>query len=226
MKQQKPGSKYLTILYLFKIAVLITGAAILLSACENNLEKIKAFSSPEDLPLMEASNFETMYTDSGEVRFFLKAPKLLKFESEGNAYFEFPEGIELVEYDENQNIISSITADYAKNFEKEEKWEAKNNVVATNAQGDTLKTEHLILEEKTEQIYTEEFVRIIRDDQVITGIGFQSDQSMQNWRIKNPKGEIYIDVNETSTSNDTILPSDPQQQVTEPKDQQILRFDN
>lgn len=226
MKQQKPGSKYLTKLYLFKIAVLVTGAAILLSACENNLEQIKAFSSPEDLPLVEASNFETLYTDSGEVRFFLKAPKLLKFESEGKAYFEFPEGIELVKYDENQNIISSITADYAKNFEKEEKWEAKNNVVATNAQGDTLKTEHLIWEEKTEQIYTEEFVRIIRDDQIITGIGFQSDQSLQNWRIKNPKGEIYIDVNETPTSNDTISPSDTEQHVTEPEDQQILRFDN
>jgi LPS export ABC transporter protein LptC len=226
MKQQEPGFKFLKILYVFKIAVLATGAAILLSACENNLEQIKAFSSPEELPLVEASNFETLYTDSGEVRFFLKAPKLLKFETEGKAYFEFPQGIELVKYDENQNVISSITADYAKNFEKEEKWEAKNNVVATNAQGDTLKTEHLIWEEKTEQIYTEEFVRIIRDDQVITGIGFQSDQSLQNWRIKNPKGEIYIDVNETQTSNDTISPSDIQQQVTEPEDQQILRFDN
>jgi hypothetical protein len=51
----------------------------------------------------------------------------------------FLKGIELIKYDENQNVISSITADYAKNFEREEKWEAKNNVVATNAQGDTLK---------------------------------------------------------------------------------------
>jgi LPS export ABC transporter protein LptC len=120
---------------------------------------------------------------------------------EGKTYIEFPQGIELIKYDENQEIISSITADYAKNFEKEEKWEAKNNVVATNAQGDTLKTEHLIWEEKTERIYTEEFVRIIRPDKIITGIGFQSDQSMQNWRIKNPKGEIYIDVEDSPQSS-------------------------
>ncbi len=196
MKIPKSGSDTIKIVHFLRIAALFSGAAFLLFACENNIEKIKAFSSPENLPVVEASNFETMFTDSGEVRFSLKAPKLLRFEGEGKPYAEFPEGIELVKYDEHQNIISNITADYAKQFEKEEKWEAKNNVVATNAQGDTLKTEHLIWEEKEERIYTEEFVRIIREDQIITGIGFQSDQSLQNWRIKNPKGTIYINVAE------------------------------
>ena len=220
MKQQKSGFNYLNKIYKIRIAVLILGTAILLSACENNLEKIKAFSSPEELPIVEASNFETLYTDSGEVRFFLKAPKLLQFEVDGKVYVEFPQGIELVKYDENQNVISSITADYAKNFEKEEKWEAKNNVIATNSQGDTLKTEHLIWEEKEEKIYTEEFVRIIRSDQIITGIGFQSDQSMQNWRIKNPKGTIYIDVDNTpQTSSDTVPSSHLQKQGSVPPSQ-------
>ena len=128
------------------------------------------------------------------MRFFLKAPKLLSFETENQDYIEFPEGIELIKYDEKQNVISSITANYAKQFEKEKKWEAKNNVIATNANGDTLKTEHLIWEEEAEKIYTEEFVRIIRPDQIFTGIGFESDQSLQNWKIKNPKGTIYVNV--------------------------------
>lgn len=70
--------------------------------------------------------------------------------------------------------------------------------------GDTLKTEHLIWEEKEERIHTEEFVRIIRADQIISGIGFQSDQSLQNWRIKNPKGTIYI----TVEPNRNNMPSD------------------
>ena len=124
----------------------------------------------------------------------MKAPKLLQFEDEGENYVEFPEGMELIKYDEKKKIISSITADYAKQFIAEDKWEAKNNVIATNAQGDTLKTEHLIWEEKKEIIYTEEFVRIIRADQIITGIGFTSDQKLQNWKIKNPKGTIFVSV--------------------------------
>lgn len=215
MKTQESGFKTKKIFLSLRIAALFTGAAFLLFACENNIEKIKAFSSPENLPVVEASNFETMFTDSGEVRFFLKTPKLLRFEGEGKPYVEFPEGIELVKYDEHQNIISSITADYAKQFEREEKWEAKNNVVATNAQGDTLKTEHLIWEEKEEKIHTEEFVRIIREDQIITGIGFQSDQSLQNWRIKNPKGTIYINVKNSppqlTDSIEGVSQNNPQQ---------------
>ncbi len=188
-----------------RIAALFAGAAILFCACENDIEKIKAFSTPENLPVVEATNVETLFTDSGKVRFFLKAPKLLRYETENQDYIEFPEGIELIKYDEKQNVISSITANYAKQFEKEKKWEAKNNVIATNASGDTLKTEHLIWEEEAEKIYTEEFVRIIRPDQIFTGIGFESDQSLQNWKIKNPKGTIYVNVeNKESTGTDSI----------------------
>ena len=134
----------------------------------------------------------------------MKAPKLLQFENEGGNYLEFPQGIELIKYDSEKKVISSITADYARQYIKEKKWEAKNNVIATNAQGDTLKTEHLFWEEKEEKIYTEEFVKIIRTDQIITGIGFQSDQSLENWKIKNPKGTIYVSMDNSEVKDSTV----------------------
>ncbi len=195
MKQPGFGFKTVaTIASYLRIAALVTGTAILLFSCEDNLEQIKAFATPEELPVVEAINFKTLMTDSGNVVFQLKAPKLLQFNTENRSYAEFPLGLEMIKYDEYNRVISSITADYARQFEKEKRWEAKNNVIATNAQGDTLKTELLIWDEKEGSIYTEAFVRIIRPDQIITGIGFHSDQSMQNWRIKNPKGTIYINV--------------------------------
>jgi LPS export ABC transporter protein LptC len=206
MKQLLLDSKIFRNIRSFGVAVLVSGAAMLFYGCENDIEQIKAFYSTENLPILEAINFETMVTDSGQVRYFLKAPKLLQFEDEGRDYIEFPEGMELIKFDENKKIISSITADYAKQFVAEDKWEAKNNVIATNAQGDTLKTEHLIWEEKKELIYTEEFVKIIRTDQIITGIGFTSDQKLQNWKIKNPKGTIYISVNNDKQQTDMAEP--------------------
>jgi LPS export ABC transporter protein LptC len=206
MKQQLLDSKKILKIKRYCVAVLVSGAAMLFYGCgNNNIEQIKAFYSTENLPVLEATNFETLLTDSGQVRYSLKAPKLLQFQDDGGNYIEFPEGMELVKFDEHKRIISSITADYAKQFVAEDKWEAKNNVVATNAQGDTLKTEHLIWEEKKEIIYTEEFVKIIRTDQIITGIGFTSDQKLQNWKIKNPKGTIYVSVNNTSQQQDTII---------------------
>lgn len=226
MKLQQLNSNFTKNIGLSVIAALVSGAALLLTSCENNIEEIKAFSSNENLPILEARNFETIFTDSGQIRYSLKTPKLLRFEDEGRDYIEFPEGMELIKFDANKNILSSITADYAKQFVADDKWEAKNNVVATNAQGDTLKTEHLIWEEKKELIYTEEFVKIIRSDQIITGIGLTSDQKLQNWKIKNPKGTIYVTVNNKNKSSDS-LQSNPAINTNIPKlPNEQLQFNN
>ncbi|WP_321368850.1 LPS export ABC transporter periplasmic protein LptC [uncultured Draconibacterium sp.] len=195
MKVQKFVSKIVQLLRIFRIAVPVLGAAILFFACKkNDIEKIKAFGSPEELPILEATNFENLSTDSGTVRFFLKAKKLLRFDNEGKTYHEFPEGLLFIRYDEDRNITFSIEADYAKEFIKEEKWEAKNNVVVINEKGDSLKTEHLIYDEKHETIFTEEYVQIVSADKIITGTGLTSDQNMLNWKIKNPKGVITVTV--------------------------------
>jgi LPS export ABC transporter protein LptC len=207
MKQQRLGSKkpnYLNNIFL--ITALFIGAVILFSGCDNEIEKIKAFSSTENLPVLSAMDFETTFTDSFKVQFFMKAPLLQKFNTDGQPYIEFPKGILLIKYDSEEKIISRITSDYAKQFEKDKKWEAKNNVIAVNAQGDTLKTELLIWEEKAGRIYTDKFVKIIRPNQTITGIGFESDQNLQNWRINKPRGPIYVNVKNEKSSTNKIQP--------------------
>lgn len=191
----------------YKIAALFSGAAILFYACVNDIETIKAFSSPEMLPVVHAYNYETTFTDSGVVRFFMKTPELMRFDNDGQAFDEFPQGIELIKYDNNRQVISYITARYAKHFIRDKKWEAKNDVVAINASGDTLKTEHLVWDEYASKIYSDQYVKIIRPDQIITGVGFESDQSMENWRIKNPRGTIYIQVNPVVTPDSDSIQS-------------------
>lgn len=199
MKPQECGSDLKRKkIHLNIIAALLCGAALLFPGCVNDIEIIKAFSSPEALPVIHAENYETTFTDSGVVRFFLKTPELKRFEVDGQPFVEFPQGIELTKYNEHRQIVSRITARYAKQYVKEKKWEAKNDVVALNLAGDTLKTEHLIWDERTGKITSDQFVKIIRPDQIITGIGFESDQSMENWRIRNPRGTIYIQLNRES----------------------------
>lgn len=216
MKTRKFVSNIAQLVKTFRIAVLVLGTAILFFACKkNDIEKIKAFSAPKNLPVLEASNFQTLSTDSGTIRFSLKAKKLLRFENEGKVFHEFPQGLLLKKFDENQQIISSIQADYAKEFIKEQRWEATNNVIVTNQKGDSLKTEHLIWDEKHETIFTEEYVKIVSADKIITGTGLISDQNMLNWKIKNPKGVIYVAVDNTNaTEQNDKQPGT----IAEPKD--------
>lgn len=207
MKRPKQGFNIKKLIENINIAALFTGAAILFYACQNNIEEIKTYSITDDMPFAEFVNLYTKKTDSGRISFTLKAPKLLSFKIEGKEFSEFPEGLELKKFDRNGNIVSSIKADYAKQNVLEDTWEAMNNVVATNIQGDTLKTEHLIWEGDNGKIHTNEYVKIISADRIIYGDGLTSDEQMQDWKILKPKGTIFVTVDNTSqqvNNNDTL----------------------
>ncbi len=170
------------------------GIAVLFFSCANKVEKIKEFSAGDQLPGLEAENFTMLYSDSAIIRFKLITPRMIQYDQEKEPFTEFPDGVEIEKFDGQMRIVSRITANYARLLNKENKWIAKNNVVAINEAGDSLKTEELIWEEGSGRIYSDQFVKIIREDQIINGIGFESDQSMQNWEIKKPTGTLYLDV--------------------------------
>ena len=175
----------------FSFIVLLT---MLLGSCENEISKIKTVTSTEDLPAITAEGFEMLVSDSSVIRSKMQTPLLIKHDNEKDPYIEFPKGVKIVEYDAKMNVISSITAQYAKNFTGEDRWEAKNNVIAVNLKGDTLKTEYLVWDTKNKKIYSDQFVKIIQKDQVYTGIGFESNQDFTSYHIKNLKGNMYVNV--------------------------------
>lgn len=200
MKQQQfalESKKDLTNTLMKKsIAILSLGIAVLFFSCKSDIEKVKEFSDLQNQPNMIAEGFEMLYSDSTVIRYKLNTPKLINMEDADPPYLEFPEGVHIEKFDTKMQITASISADYAKRFTKENKWEAKNNVVAVNSNGDTLKTEQLTWDEKKEKIYSKEFVEIISPDRIITGIGLEADQDLTSWKIPNLKGTVYVDVEE------------------------------
>lgn len=175
----------------FSFIVLLT---MVLGSCENEISKIKTVTSTEDLPAITLEGVEMLASDSSVIRSKMQTPLLIKHDNEKDPYIEFPKGVKIVEYDAKMNVISSITAQYAKNFTGEDRWEAKNNVIAVNVKGDTLKTEYLVWDTKNQKIYSDQFVKIINKDQVYTGIGFESNQDFTSYHIKNLKGNMYVNV--------------------------------
>ena len=178
------------------ISALSLWATMFVISCSSKV----ASDIPPDLisnkktPSIEATNLQTSLTDSGIVRYFLTTPKLLIFDQEKPPYKEFPEGFHLQEFDKDKKIISELSANYGKNFVKEQKWLATGNVVMVNIKGDTLRTEELIYLEKEDRIYSDKFVSIKKGDQNIIGTGgFESDSQMTKWAFKKTKGQIYFE---------------------------------
>ena len=49
------------------------------------------------------------------------------------------------------------------------------------------------LEQRTQRIYSDEFIRIEQPDRIITGHGFESNQQMTVYTIRKPEGIFYVD---------------------------------
>lgn len=177
-----------------KNASLIILLGFLFYSCANDFEKIKKFTNIENLPAVSAEGYEMLSSDSTIIRFKLQTPEMIVHDDEKVPYTEFPQGVAITQYDSRMNITSFITSRYAKYFTADDRWEAKNNVIAVNQKGDTLKTEYLVWDQKKGKIYSDQFVQIIQKDQITSGTSFESNQDFSEYTFKNLKGQMYIEV--------------------------------
>ena len=155
------------------------------------MKEVNAIVERELLPVEVADDIRIIYSDSALLKVILEAKHLERFLGE-NPYLEMTEGVHVRFYNKLGQVESELRSNYAVSHQNTEIMEAKEDVVVINQKGETLNTEHLIWEEKTERIHTEEFVKITTEDEVIFGHGFESNQDFTKYRIKKIKGTINL----------------------------------
>lgn len=174
------------------IPVLLIG---ILCSCENDINEVNAISSKDNEPIKRGKNVELIYSEFAKVKIKVTAPLLEEFAGDKN-YSEMSKGIEVNFYDSLQKVTTKLTANYAINKVSEKIMEAKNNVVVINEKGDKLNTEHLIWQQDSAKIYTNEFVKITTKDEIIMGEGLESNENFTKYKILKIKGTISLKDNE------------------------------
>jgi LPS export ABC transporter protein LptC len=157
---------------------------------EENLAK--AVSLAKDLPVEVGSNVSISYTDSGFLKAKLFAPILERYATENKSETEMRDGITAYFYSNEGKINSYIKSKYAIRNERERTITARKDVSVINNKGDTLKTEELIWDEKTDRIYSDKFVRITSPDRIIIGTGFESNTEFTKFKVLNISGIISL----------------------------------
>lgn len=165
----------------------------MLLSCKNDIELINNLTSVSKLPTQSITYIESIYSDSAKIQILVKAPKLDRYGNSDEPYMEFPDGIEVYFYDNNEEVKSQLTAKFAIYHESIELWEARDSVVAVNVEGEVLNTELLFWDEKKRLIYSNTFVKITTANEVLFGEGFEANQDFSDWVIKKPKGTIYLE---------------------------------
>jgi len=164
----------------------------MLFSCENDINVINSLKIDDNQAIESTYNVDMVISDSGEVMMRLKSPQVDKY-LHPREFVEMPKGIHIIFYDSIGGIRSTLDADYAINYAQSKIMEAKNNVIATNDEGQTLYTEELIWDQKKHQIYTENEVKIVTENRIIYGDGLVADESFKDWNIVHPRGDIAID---------------------------------
>lgn len=159
-------------------------------ACDDDAKKVINKEQYEG-PHIEMRDVETLFSDSTIIRLMIQAPLQQIFESGDENY---PEGMYLEIYDEQQQLVATYRSNTAKKVAKEEYYIGEGNVVVKNLEtGDELTTEQLYWYQDEAVFRTDKFVTIKSDGELHTGQGLEASQDFSYYKILKPTGTISID---------------------------------
>jgi len=177
--------------------ILVT-IVLFLSACENDMAEIQRQINEEEITLERAIDVEMLYSDSAVVKVRIIAPEMLNYLDKKEPKREFQKGMQVDVFDERQNIVSKITAKYAVQLEKEDKIVLKDSVRVVTSKNETLSTEEMTWDEKSERVFCgkDTYVSMKTQKETIEGYGFDSNLDFTKWKISNVTGVIQSGIME------------------------------
>ena len=198
-KNSKTYIKIINITAAFCVAVMF----VLFPSCSGKGKNLAdAISENDTLPTMNSLGVTTLISDSGITRYKIVTEEWVINDKKNPPYWAFEKGVYLEKFDTLFHIDASIKADTAYYYEKKKIWELRSNVQIQSQRGDKFETELLFWDEKKEKVYSDKFIRISQEDKVITGYGFESDQNLTEYQIKNTTGIFTVeDKNPAPTTN-------------------------
>jgi len=196
-----------------KFTILLLIAAGCFVSCGDDKDKLVDLGAGKEIISTEVHNLDVIYTEYGKPKTLLKAPLLQRYMFNDEPYSVFPKGFFVQLFDEEAQLESQITADYALYKEKPvELWKAVGNIIVVNFQKDqTLTADTLYWNRLTKSIYTDSPVRIKTGDGLIIGRnGMTSDEKFSEYEIRAVGDSSYYYYTEQPPAIDSTAIETPQ----------------
>lgn len=186
---------------------------LFLLSCKDKNDNLVAFAyDPEVVPTMVTESFTTLISDSGVTQYKLVADKWMVFDKAKEPFQFFPSGLYFERFTPDFEIEATVVADTAWYYTEKELWRLKSNVHVENMQGEEFESEELFWDGKNGRVYSDSYIEIKREDTRLKGYGFESNESMTNYRIFRPhdgllpfKDENVTDSLSADSTNTSIL---------------------
>jgi LPS export ABC transporter protein LptC len=162
------------------------GILLLIFGCSR--EEPKAPQFPLDVPDQVMENTTITFTEQGVKSAVIYARHLEVYEK---LDLKKAKGVRVDFYDSEGNHTSVLVADSGFIQEKRQNLEALGNVEVTTQEGIQLETQSLRWDPQERKIVTDDFVKITKKEDVITGQGLEADEELKHFVIKKSvKGKV------------------------------------
>ena len=147
--------------------------------------------STDNPVILEAIELETVYSEEGIVKLKVIAPKALRYENEDQ---EYPEGVYVELYKaKDQSLVATARANSAYYTADQKVFEFIGDVeVISLSKQRQLNTEALFWDPDTKRFYTDKFIRIESEDNLLTGEGLDAQQDLSQYYIPHPRGTVGV----------------------------------
>ena len=176
---------------LLKLAIVAMLLATFFS-CKEEETEISTINR-DQLSLEKGKEVEIIYSDSAQVKVKVTAPTMFYYTEVGNPRQVFPEGVKTFFYDDLQNQQSVLVGKYAIRDERNRRIIVRDSVVWESVTDGKLETSELIWDEGTNIIRSSKLTKITRQNEVIYGYNFETNDKLTQWRILSPKGTLKVD---------------------------------
>jgi LPS export ABC transporter protein LptC len=173
-------------------SIAVFSSTVMLFSCSNSTEEVRNFLEEKNLPIGKAKQAYHVYKDSGKITSKLKTPLLLDFSNRKNhPYNKFPQGIKIINFNNNGKDSVTIIGDFAVSYINTEVSEIRGNVVVVNhTDKSRLETEQLFWDQKTKYFVSEKAFTMFKQHDTILGVGFECKEDLSEHLSKKTIGKI------------------------------------
>lgn len=178
----------------YKYWTLLIFICLLASSCRKQQAETYTVTDHKEIPDQEVWNSTLISTTNGQMSAKIKYGYMQRFNAQKIALFSDTVAVDF--YDTQGKHTSKLIADSGRFDENNNNVEAIGNVEVVSDSGITLHTDKLWWDSGIEKVVTDQFVTITTAEQdTFYGVGFESDQSLNNWTMKEFRGKTSKQVN-------------------------------
>ncbi|MEK9603280.1 MAG: LPS export ABC transporter periplasmic protein LptC [Flavobacteriaceae bacterium] len=179
-------------------------AVTLFFSCEDSTSTLKQMNRFNENPVGIAHDIRMTYTDSAKVKAILTAPLHLDYTHLSFKYSEFPEGLKIIFYND-QNQENTVIADYGILYNQTKIVDLQGNVVLLSYDGSRLETDQMYWDAEKEWLFTERAFTFDNVDYNLAATRLDTNKEFSKFQTGKLSGTIAVEEQQDSLIVDEKL---------------------